>query len=153
MFAELLIYFVICYSGKRLATRGIRKLPPKLNETHPSWKSTPCLVNRDDNVLVGGLNQAKIFTNTVEVQQELPSQIQSLYDLETVEKHIELVQMWVTYFLCHFNLKAVNGNPLNLIWNNYMSLFEDFLRTRVFYISSMEMYSVKYVYLNLWMYF
>lgn len=80
-------------SGKRLETRGIRKLPPKLDSSHPNWKETPCLVNRDHNVLVGGLNQAKIFTNSVETKEGLPSQIESLYDPDTVDKHIELVQM------------------------------------------------------------
>ncbi|KAK7605452.1 hypothetical protein V9T40_007310 [Parthenolecanium corni] len=83
----------VYYPGKRLETRGIRKLPPKLDSSHPNWKETPCLVNRDHNVLVGGLNQAKIFTNSVETKEGLPSQIESLYDADTVDKHIELVQM------------------------------------------------------------
>lgn len=81
------------YSGKRLETRGVRILPPKLDTSHPSWKETPCLVNRDHNVLIGGLDQAKIFTNSVETKERLPSQIESLYNPEMVDKHIELIQM------------------------------------------------------------
>lgn len=49
--------------------------PPPLDETHPKWKARPCLTYKDDNVLLEGLNQAKILTNTVEVQEGLPDVI------------------------------------------------------------------------------
>lgn len=34
-----------------------------------------CLTYKDDNVLLEGLNQAKVITNTVEVQQGLPDKL------------------------------------------------------------------------------
>lgn len=46
--------------------------PPALNENHPKWKARPCLTFKDDNVLLEGLNQAKLLTNTVEIQEGLP---------------------------------------------------------------------------------
>lgn len=46
--------------------------PSPLDETHPKWKARTCLTYKDDNVLLEGLNQAKILTNTVEIQDGLP---------------------------------------------------------------------------------
>lgn len=59
------------------------KLPP-LDETHPKWKTRPCLTFKDDNVLLEGLNQAKILTNTVEIQNGLPE----TYDLPELSREI-----------------------------------------------------------------
>lgn len=52
--------------------------PLPLNKDHPNWKSRPCLTFKDDNVLLEGLNQAKILTNTVEVEEGLPSKFVQL---------------------------------------------------------------------------
>ncbi|XP_023013475.2 mitochondrial ribosomal protein L37 [Leptinotarsa decemlineata] len=51
--------------------------PPPLDETHPNWHDEILLSYKDDNVLLEGLSQAKIITNTVEVRQGLPERIQS----------------------------------------------------------------------------
>lgn len=51
---------------------------PKKNEHHPDFKSIPCFSYGDNNVLVEGLNQAKVLTNTVEVEENLPQMILKL---------------------------------------------------------------------------
>lgn len=45
-----------------------------INKPRPStnWHETPLLTYEDNNVLLEGLNQAKILTNTVEIQSGLP---------------------------------------------------------------------------------
>lgn len=49
--------------------------PIQYDETHPLWKSRTCLTYKDDNVLLEGLNQAKVLTNTVQVQENLPEKL------------------------------------------------------------------------------
>lgn len=49
--------------------------PVEHDETHPLWKPRVCLTYKDDNVLLEGLNQAKILTNTVQVQEGLPERL------------------------------------------------------------------------------
>ncbi|KAL1460784.1 hypothetical protein WDU94_012734 [Cyamophila willieti] len=51
---------------------------PKKNESHPDFKPTSCFMFGDTNVPVEGLDQAKVLTNTVEVEQDLPEQILKL---------------------------------------------------------------------------
>lgn len=50
--------------------------PVLFDRSHPDWHDQVCHVYRDNNVLVEGLDQAKIVTNSVEIQQGLPEQIQ-----------------------------------------------------------------------------
>lgn len=45
------------------------------DETHPLWKSRICLTYKDNNVLLEGLNQAKILTNTIQTQEGLPERL------------------------------------------------------------------------------
>lgn len=54
---------------------GMYTKPQPLDENHPKWKARPCLTFKDDNVLLEGLNQAKVLTNTVEIQNGLPETI------------------------------------------------------------------------------
>ena len=42
------------------------------DHTHPNWHDKTILTYRDNNVLLKGLQQAKILTNTVELKQGLP---------------------------------------------------------------------------------
>ncbi|KAK9509844.1 hypothetical protein O3M35_004747 [Rhynocoris fuscipes] len=45
--------------------------PPKLNEIQPDYHEEPCLNYSDHNVLIGGLDQAKVFTNSCEMDLSL----------------------------------------------------------------------------------
>lgn len=74
-----------------LSTRGMRIKPPKFDQTHPHWNEKHCFVHRDNNVLAQGLEQAKVFTNSVELTSGLPDKITSLYNEAFVEKQNELI--------------------------------------------------------------
>lgn len=63
-------------SYSRVEVVGFKpKIQPE-DETHPKWKARTCLTYKDDNVLLEGLEQAKLLTNTVEVQKGLPEKLQ-----------------------------------------------------------------------------
>ncbi|KAF2901428.1 hypothetical protein ILUMI_04752 [Ignelater luminosus] len=48
---------------------------PKLDESHPDWHNRVCYTYKDDNVLLEGLNQAKVIIKTVELQEGLPDKL------------------------------------------------------------------------------
>ncbi|XP_008471108.1 uncharacterized protein LOC103508338 [Diaphorina citri] len=54
--------------------------PPQLRKdvNHPDFKPVPCFSFGDSNVLLEGLDQAKLLTNTVEVNDDLPEKILKL---------------------------------------------------------------------------
>ncbi|KAG5882913.1 hypothetical protein JTB14_023375 [Gonioctena quinquepunctata] len=54
---------------------GYKNKPLPLDETHPNWHDRKLLSYKDSNVLLEGLSQAKVITNTVEVKQGLPESI------------------------------------------------------------------------------
>lgn len=69
----------------------MRIKPPKFDQTHPHWNEKCCFVHRDSNVLAQGFEQAKVFTNSVELTSGLPDNITSLYNEAFVEKQNELI--------------------------------------------------------------
>lgn len=52
--------------------------PKPLDENHPDYQKTPCLIYKDNNVLVQGMDQAKVLTNTVTISSSLPDQLKEL---------------------------------------------------------------------------
>lgn len=48
----------------------------QLDESHPLYKSDPCYCLGDSNVLLDGLDQAKLLLNTVQIQEGLPKEIE-----------------------------------------------------------------------------
>lgn len=60
---------------------GMYTKPPAFDENHPKWKARPCLTYKDDNVLLEGLSQAQVLTNTVVVGEGLPSGVYRLPEL------------------------------------------------------------------------
>lgn len=75
---------------------GPVKLPPKLDNNHPLWHDDPCLVYGDHNVLVHGLDQAKVFTNTIEPEPGLPQYLKELYEAYRLPNQDEHVQRIIT---------------------------------------------------------
>ncbi|XP_030243611.1 39S ribosomal protein L37, mitochondrial [Drosophila navojoa] len=45
------------------------------DENHPNWHTTACHMFKDNNVLLGGLQQAQVLTNTIEINS-FPQQIE-----------------------------------------------------------------------------
>lgn len=56
----------------------------KPNPSSTNWHETPLLTYEDNNVLLEGLKQAKILTNTVEIQSGLPEK----YVIEDISKEL-----------------------------------------------------------------
>lgn len=71
---------------------GPSELPLEQNNTHPLWHDDPCFVFGDHNVLVRGLDQAKVFTNSIEPAPGLPQYFNELYEaykLPNQDEHIQ----------------------------------------------------------------
>ncbi|XP_046740405.1 39S ribosomal protein L37, mitochondrial [Diprion similis] len=65
-------------------------LPVPNDKTHPNWKEKPCLSYRDHNVLLEGVEQAKVLTKTVEIVEGLPESVNNL-----ITEHDERVEQLV----------------------------------------------------------
>ncbi|KAJ3647624.1 hypothetical protein Zmor_019491 [Zophobas morio] len=57
---------------EKIEVVGLKPKPVVFDHTHPNWHDKTILTYRDNNVLLKGLQQAKILTNTVELKQGLP---------------------------------------------------------------------------------
>lgn len=80
---------------------GPTELPIKFDESHPLWHDDPCLVYGDHNVLVRGLEQAKVFTNAVEPEPGLPQHLKELYEAYRLPDQDEHVQRIITASLLY----------------------------------------------------
>lgn len=80
---------------------GPAELPPKLNDSHPLWNDNPCLVYGDHSVLVRGLDQAKVFTNSIEPETGLPNFLKELYEAYKLPNQDDHVQRIITASLLY----------------------------------------------------
>lgn len=69
----LLVFLILNWFYCRLNIVGLCPKPTLFDHTHPKWHEEPLWTYKDNNVLVEGISQAKILTNTVEIQQGLPN--------------------------------------------------------------------------------
>ncbi|KAI5746187.1 hypothetical protein M8J77_000919 [Diaphorina citri] len=67
--------------------------PPQLRKdaNHPDFKPVPCFSFGDSNVLLEGLDQAKLLTNTVEVNDDLPEKILKLKEENPVSDAVHKI--------------------------------------------------------------
>lgn len=83
------IVLAIVFLFSRIEVIGYKDKPLPLDKTHPDWHDQKLFSYKDNNVLVEGLTQAKIITNTVELKEGLPDNI----TIPNVAKNIDkLVQ-------------------------------------------------------------
>lgn len=75
---------------------GPAELPLEQNNTHPLWHDDPCFVYSDHNVLVRGIDQAKVFTNSIEPAPGLPQYFNELYEAYKLPNQDEHIQRIVT---------------------------------------------------------
>lgn len=80
---------------------GPVELLPILNNTHPQWNDNPCYVYGDHSVLVHGLEQAKVFTNSIEPEPGLPNILKDLYEAYKLPNQDEHVQRIITSSLLY----------------------------------------------------
>lgn len=66
----------------RLDIIGLYDKPLPLNADHPDYKAKPCYTLKSNNVLLVGISQAQVLTKTVIVENELPSKIEEIAQLE-----------------------------------------------------------------------
>ena len=71
----------------------LKPQPVSQDITHPNWKDNPCLMYEDNDLLVEGLPQAQVITNTVVFENTLPDAVEALST--DVRKEVnELVQRY-----------------------------------------------------------
>lgn len=80
---------------------GPVELLPTLNNSHPLWNDEPLYVYSDHNVLVRGLEQAKVFTNTIEHEPGLPEYLKELYEAYKLPNQDEHIQRIITASLLY----------------------------------------------------
>lgn len=78
------MFFVLFY---RLEFDTLLPPPPAEDETHPNWHKEPCFLYGNENVLLEGLQQAQVLTNTVAVNN-FPSKIEKSIDEMKVSHHV-----------------------------------------------------------------
>jgi hypothetical protein len=74
-------------------------MPKKVeyDSTHPDYQEIPCLTYTDGNVLLEGLDQAKVLTNTVELEPDtLPESLcRAFEESKQTPQQDELVRRYV----------------------------------------------------------
>lgn len=50
----------------------MKQLPIPFDERHPNWHDKAIFTYKDENVLLQGLQQAQILTNSIRIQEGLP---------------------------------------------------------------------------------
>ncbi|XP_030759393.1 39S ribosomal protein L37, mitochondrial [Sitophilus oryzae] len=61
---------------ERVEVVGYKNKVTPQDKTHPNWHDQPLLTFKDNNVLLEGLPQAKMLTNSVEIKEGLPETVQ-----------------------------------------------------------------------------
>lgn len=74
---------------------------PQANKRHKLWHDDPCFVYSDHNVLVRGLDQGKVFTNSIEPEPGLPQYFKELYEAYKLPNQDEHVQRIITASLLY----------------------------------------------------
>lgn len=74
-------------------------IPIPRDHTHPLYHERICLMYRDHNVLLKGLDQGKILTKTVEIKTGLPVEIENLVGVHRLPDQDILVRRLVNYTL------------------------------------------------------
>ncbi|GJQ76180.1 mRpL37 [Trypoxylus dichotomus] len=74
---------------EKVEVLSLKPEPPKRDKTHPDWHDRVCHILRDENVLLEGLTQAKIITNTVEVQEGLPETINVNQSIRGINRRVK----------------------------------------------------------------
>lgn len=64
----------------------------EFNENHPLYKEKLCYIYRDGSVLLEGLHQALVLTNTIQISDELPFKVGNLVENELLPNQNNLVK-------------------------------------------------------------
>ncbi|KAL0124787.1 hypothetical protein PUN28_006564 [Cardiocondyla obscurior] len=102
----------------KLKFEFLRPRKIEFNETHPDWKTQPCLVFKDHNVLQEGFCQAQILTNTVCLPDSSSNYIQdSFLDLpEHVDDIVKRIISTSNIFDAHQELLPKKKDPERPAW-------------------------------------
>lgn len=99
---------------------------PKRNQNHPDFKEIPCFSYGDSNVLVEGLDQAKVLTNTVEVEDDLPARILQLKEEKPLSSAVHKIVQKTLYSALVFDayqeklpLRYLEGKPKHRLPRDY----------------------------------
>ncbi|XP_072376589.1 large ribosomal subunit protein mL37 [Diabrotica undecimpunctata] len=96
---------------------GFRDRPKPLDETHPEWNEKPLLSYRDNSVLLEGLDQAKIITNTVQLHEGLPDS----FEIKNLPKEVDKASKDIIFDSHLFDAEQKKlpkiKNPAKPAWN------------------------------------
>lgn len=76
--------------------KGFKPVSVVADETHPDYHEETCLTYKDHNVLLEGFTQAKILTNTVEIN----SDVLPLQEDVSLEQELPLQDKLVKRYVC-----------------------------------------------------
>lgn len=79
----------------KLEVKPLAPRPIPRDHTHPLYHERICHMYRDHNVLLKGLDQAKVLTKTVEIKTGLPVEIENLVESQQLQDQDTLVQRYI----------------------------------------------------------
>lgn len=80
--------FILNRSPGRVNIVGAVPKPILEDESHPNWHKKACSIFGDQNVLIGGLPQAQVLTNTLEINS-FPRQIEDVLINDQLPKTVD----------------------------------------------------------------
>lgn len=70
---------------------GFKEKPLLFDKTHPNWHDETLYSYKDNNVLLEGLKQAKVITNTVELKEGLPERLTEINIPDNVHEFVKKI--------------------------------------------------------------
>lgn len=102
-----IVVAVIIFFPFRVTAKPLVPKPIPRDHTHPLYHERTCLMYRDHNVLLKGLDQGKVLTKTVEIKTGLPVEIENLVGVHHLPDQDILVQRLVNYTLITYYLSPM----------------------------------------------
>lgn len=96
---------------------GIKPKPFLLDNTHPNWNDRVCLTYKDHNVLLEGLDQAKVVTKTVELKDGLPDKLKPKEVLKEVHNKVKNIILYSHLLDAEQQKLPKLKDPLRPAWN------------------------------------
>lgn len=102
---------------ERVNIVGIKDRPQPLDNTHPNWQDRTLLTYKDNNVLLEGLTQAKILTNTVEIKKGLPEKYHLSEISKEFNRRVKKIILGAHVFDAEQKKLPIQKDPERPAWN------------------------------------
>lgn len=101
----------------RVEVVGFARKKVAFDETHPDWKNRVCHTYGDNNVLLEGLDQAKIITKSVSPKSGLPENIKLKNCSKAVDEAARRIILYSHLFDAEQQKLPKLKDPLRPAWN------------------------------------